>query len=58
MERRLKIVNLKDRKTDFSYWQSQSETARLQVVELLRQQYINFKKDVYPRPQRVCRIIN
>ena len=58
MDKILKIVNLKDRNTDFKYWSSQSETARLQAIEMLRQQYINFKKDVQPRLQRVYRIIN
>jgi hypothetical protein len=58
MDKILKIVNLKDRNTDFQYWSSQSETARLQAIEILRQQYINFKKDVQPRLQRVYRIIN
>lgn len=58
MEKILKIVNLKDKETDFSFWKTQSEVARLNAVEVLRQQYINFKKDVQPGLQRVYRIIN
>lgn len=58
MEKVLKIINLKDENSDFSYWKTQSEIARLEAVETLRQQYINFQKDVQPRLQRVCRIIN
>jgi hypothetical protein len=58
MEKILKIVNLKDRNTDFQFWLTQSETQRLQAIETLRQQYINFRKDVQPGLQRVYRIIN
>ena len=58
MEKVLKIVSLKDKQSDFAYWQTQTETQRLVALELLRQQYINFKTDVQPRLQRVCRIIN
>jgi hypothetical protein len=58
MEKVLKIVQLKDRHTDFKFWLTQSELQRLQAIEVLRQQYINFRKDVQPRLQRVYRIIN
>ena len=58
MEKTLKIVQLKDKNSDFLYWTSRSEIERLQAVEILRQQYINYKNDVQPRLQRVCRIIN
>ena len=58
MDKSLKIVQLKDRNTDFLYWNSKSEIERLQAVETLRLQYINYKNDVQPRLQRVYRIIN
>ena len=58
MEKVLKIVNLKDKCNDFIFWSSKSEIERLQAVEALRQQYINYKKDVQSRLQRVYRIIN
>ncbi len=58
MEKSIKIVNLKDKSTDFIFWTSKSEVERLYAVEILRQQYINYKKDVQSRLQRVCRIIN
>jgi hypothetical protein len=58
MEKSLKIVQLKDRQTDFLYWSSKSEIERLSAIETLRQQYINYKKDVQPRLQRIYRIIN
>ena len=58
MEKSLKIVSLETKNTDFLYWNSRSEIERLQAVEMLRQQYINYKKDVQPGLQRVYRIIN
>jgi hypothetical protein len=58
MDKVLKIVPLKDRNTDFNFWATKSDIQRLEAIELLRQQYLNFKKDVQPRLQRVCRIIN
>ena len=58
MEKSLKIVGLKDKSNDFLYWTSKTEIERLQAVETLRQQYINYRKDVQPRLQRVYRIIN
>ena len=36
-----KIVNLKDKSTDFIFWNSKSEIERLQAIEILKQQYIN-----------------
>ena len=58
MVKSLKIVNLKDKSTNFLYWSSKSEIERLQALELLRQQYINYNKNVKSRLQRVCNIIN
>ena len=58
MDKILKIVHLKDKNTDLIHWRSKSEIERLEAVEILRQQYINFKKNVQPGLQRVCSIIN
>ncbi len=58
MEKILKIVRLKDDNTDFLYWTSRTEIERLEAIETLRQQYINYKKDVQPRLQRVYRVVN
>jgi hypothetical protein len=58
MIKSLRITNIKDRQTDFIYWSSRSVVERLQAIETLRQQYINFNKDVQPRLQRVYSIIN
>ena len=58
MEKVVKIVNLKDKQSDFSFWQTKGFAERLEAIEMLRSQYIKFKKDVQPRLQRVCRVIN
>jgi hypothetical protein len=58
MEKKPKIVNLKDKSTDFIFWNSKSEIERLQAIEILKQQYINYKKYVQSRLQRVYIIIN
>ena len=58
MEKSLKIVQLKDKSTDFLYWSSKSEIERLSAMEILRKQYINYKQDAQSRLQRVYRIIN
>ncbi len=58
MEKVLKIVSLKEKHSDFAYWATKPVSERLEAIEFLRQQYIKFKKDVQPRLQRVCRVIN
>ena len=58
MEKAVKIMHLKDKNNDFSYRVSKTDTDRLQAIEILRQQYLNYKKDVRSRLQRVYRIIN
>ncbi len=49
---------MKDKNNDFLFWSSKTEVERLQAIETSRQQYINYKKDVQPRLQRVYRIVN
>ncbi|NGZ45151.1 hypothetical protein EWU23_11760 [Cytophagaceae bacterium 50C-KIRBA] len=58
MEKVLKITTLKEHKSDFAYWSTKSFNERLDTIEILRQQYFSLKKDVQPRLQRVCRIVN
>jgi hypothetical protein len=58
MEKVLKITSLKERSSDYGYWSTKSRIERLNSIEILRQQYFSLKKDVQPRLQRVCRIIN
>ncbi len=58
MNKSLKIVQLKDNNSDFKYWVSKTDMDRLEAIEILRQQYINYKKNVQSRLQRVYRIVN
>jgi hypothetical protein len=58
MDKVLKITSLKARESDYSYWMSKTPAERIEAIEVLRQQYMNFKKDVQPGLQRVCTIIN
>ena len=58
MDKVVRITSLKDKQTDFAYWLTKSEAKRLDAIELLREQYIRFNKDVQPRLQRICSIIN
>lgn len=53
----LKITNLKSKQTDYNYWINQSFEDRLNAIEILRQQYINFNKNVQPTFQRFCTVI-
>lgn len=46
---------LHDKSTDLVYWRSQSEESRLEAIELLRQQYIQFQGNVQ---QEVYRVTN
>lgn len=57
MEKVVKIINLKEKQSDFGYWKTKSPKERLEAIETLRSQFMKFKKDVQPRLQRVCRII-
>ena len=58
MDKVLKIISLKDRQTDFNYWQSKPIVDRYNAIEQLRLQYINLKGNVDTRLQRICRITN
>jgi hypothetical protein len=51
-------MHLKDKQSDYVFWQTRSCKDRLEAIELLRSQYIKFDKNVQPRLQRVCRVIN
>ena len=58
MEKVVNIIPLKQKQSDYHFWLTKSLNDRLDAIELLRSQYIKFRKDVQPRLQRVCRIIN
>lgn len=57
MEKVLKITTLKEKTSDFAFWSTKSPLERLEAIELLRQHYFSLNKDVQPRLQRVCRVI-
>lgn len=57
MEKILKIVPLHEQSNEYEYWTSRPVNERIDAIEILRSQYIQFKKDVKPRLQRVCRVI-
>jgi len=57
VKKTLKIVSLNEKKTDYEFWLTQSIEKRLETLEMLRQQYINWKYDTQQRFQRIYRII-
>ncbi len=57
MEKVLKIVPLHQQPIDYGYWISRPVSERIDAIEILRNQYISFKKDVKPGLQRVCRVV-
>jgi len=58
MEKVVKIVSIKDKQSDYDFWQSKDFKDRLEAIEMLRSQYIKFNSNVQPRLQRFCRVIN
>ena len=57
-ENKMKLVchkiNLRERNTDFAYWQTQSYQARLEALEEIRQEYHQWKDNsAESRLQRV-----
>lgn len=57
VQKTLKIVSLNDKQSDYEFWLTQPIEKRLETLEMLRQQYINWKYDTQQRFQRVYRII-
>ena len=58
MEKVVKKIGLREKQSDFAFWQRKTPAERLAAVELLRDQYIKFiQKDAEPRLQRVCRVV-
>ena len=55
MERVVKIVGLHDEQSDLKFWLNKTPAERLAAIEILRQQYVRFKR-IQPRLQRICRI--
>lgn len=53
----IKKVKLQDAGNDFEYWQSQPYEKRLEALENIRSEYINWKYGTQQRLQRVYRVI-
>jgi hypothetical protein len=49
-------VSVRDQKTDFAYWQTQSYTVRLATLEQIRREYHQWRYGAEPRLQRVYTI--
>jgi hypothetical protein len=58
MEKVIKKTSTREKQSDLEYWLTKTPQERLDALEFLRQQYINFNKNVQPRLQRVCTITN
>ena len=58
MEKVIKKTSMIEKQSDLEYWLTKTPQERLDALEFLRQQYINFNKNVQPRLQRVCTVTN
>ncbi len=56
MEKVIKKTSTKENNSDLEYWLTKTPQERLDALEFLRQQYINFNNDAKSRLQRVCTI--
>lgn len=50
-------VNIRDQKSDFAYWQTQSYQVRLATLEQIRREYHQWRYGSEPRLQRVYTIV-
>jgi hypothetical protein len=57
MKKVIRVVSLKNQPSDYEYWLSRPVAERLDAIEALRRQYLEFTKNVEPRLQRVCRVV-
>ncbi len=55
MDKKLKISTLRSQSTDLDFWLTKTVSERLNAIELLRKQYIDYT-NADKRLQRVCRI--
>jgi hypothetical protein len=58
MDKVVKIVGIKNKSSDYKFWMSKTESERLEAIEMLRSQYIDYIYHVNKRLQRVCRVTN
>jgi hypothetical protein len=57
MDKIIHKIQIKEQKSDFSYWQNQPYHKRLEALEQIRQQYHQYKYNAQPRLQRIYTII-
>lgn len=53
----VKVTRMDQPASDYAYWRSRPVRERIEALETLRQQYIEFSKDVHPGLQRVFRVV-
>ncbi len=53
---RVNVIKLTDKSDDLEYWKSQSYSKRLDALEEIRSEYINWKYGVKQEFQRVYRV--
>ncbi|MFZ1640028.1 MAG: hypothetical protein WAV07_01040 [Candidatus Contendobacter sp.] len=58
IEKVVKIVPMRQPSSDYAYWRSRPVQERIDTLEMLRQQYIEFGKDADPGLQRILRVVN
>ena len=56
MEKTVKVKHLHDRTSDYEYWMSCSVEQRINALEMLRNQYIQYIGHAKSEFQRVCQI--
>jgi hypothetical protein len=56
MEKEIRKINLRDKQSDFHYWQQQPPCKRLEALEEIRAEYNSWKYATEQGFQRVYRI--
>ena len=56
MKKVVRITTNKEQPSDYLYWKDRPVSERIDAIEILRQSYLNFQKNVEPRLQRICRV--
>ncbi len=57
MEKIVTKISLKQKSSDFQYWQQQTPQKRIETLEQIRQEYHQYKYNAQPRLQRIYTII-
>ncbi len=58
IEKRYTKVNLRNQKSDFTYWQTQPYSVRLMTLEQIREEYHRWRYDVKPGFQEFIGLLN